>query len=202
MKHRAHDNTPDCCSQKSSYTVLKVVLWAGLAVLLIAAAVQARAQSNVQSDNSNLPPDQAQMQNAPPDQSPAPPQRHGRVLRLSFVQGQVQIQSGGQAQFDQAVANMPLVEGSVLQTGSDGRAEVQFEDGSIARLVPGSQFQVDELGGDAAGSLVTAVSLLSGEGYFELRPAVGDSFTVTSAGMTITPVQSGSCRMAPITKCR
>jgi len=194
MKHRAHDNTPDCCRQKSSYSILKVVLWAGLAVLLIAAAVQARAQSNIQTDSSSLPPDQAQMQNAPPDQ-PAPPQRHGRVLRLSFVQGQVQIQSGGQAQFDQAVANMPLVEGSVVQTGGDGRAEIQFEDGSIARLVPGSQFQVDELGGDAPGSLVTAVSLLSGEGYFELRPAAGDSFTVSSAGLTVTPVQSGSFRI-------
>jgi ferric-dicitrate binding protein FerR (iron transport regulator) len=195
MKPHRHDNTPDCCRQKSSYSLLKVVLWAGLAILLIAAAVQARAQADNSAASSNQGQVQAQDSNQPPPDQPAPPARQGRVVRLSYVQGQVQILGGGQTEFDQAVANMPLIQGSVVQTGSDGRAEIQFEDGSIARLVPGSQFQIEELGGSSAGSLQTSVSLLSGEGYFELRPNDGDVFIVHSAGLEVTPVQSGSFRI-------
>src|ERR1700755_2982406 len=62
----------------------------------------------------------------------------GRAVRLSSVDGQVQVVQGGQPLTDQAVANTPLFEGTQLITGNDGRAEVQFEDGSIVRIPPQS----------------------------------------------------------------
>ena len=62
----------------------------------------------------------------------------GRGVRLSSVTGQVQVSAAGQVIADQALENMPLFEGTRLVTGEDGRAEVQFEDGSVARLSPNS----------------------------------------------------------------
>ena len=40
---------------------------------------------------------------------------------------------GNQVLADQAVANTPLLEGTQLTTADNGRAEIQFEDGSVAR---------------------------------------------------------------------
>jgi len=58
----------------------------------------------------------------------------GRAARLSTVDGQVQVAQGGQVLADHAIANTPLFEGTELTTGNDGRAEVQFDDGSVARI--------------------------------------------------------------------
>src|SRR2546425_4218298 len=53
-----------------------------------------------------------------------------RIVRLSEVQGRVQMDRGTGDGFDKTFLNMPVVEGSRLKTGDDGRAEVEFEDGS------------------------------------------------------------------------
>ena len=70
------------------------------------------------------------------------------VARVSFVQGSVQLLAGQGNDFQQAVMNMPVVDGSRLQTGGDGQAEVEFGDGSVARLTPNSALQFDHLGQD------------------------------------------------------
>src|SRR5690349_10726318 len=54
-----------------------------------------------------------------------------RAVRLSYVAGEVHLYQGDQQVGDQAVANTPLFEGARIDTGNDGRAEVQFEDGSV-----------------------------------------------------------------------
>ncbi len=65
--------------------------------------------------------------------------------------------------FKQAVVNMPVMAGMQIQTGDDGRAELQFNDGSLLRITPDSAVQVDSLGG--RGEQLRAVSGLS---YYEL----------------------------------
>ena len=69
------------------------------------------------------------------DPGSAPP---ARAVRLSYVEGEVHLYQGNQALTDKAVANTPLFEGARVETGNDGRAEVQFEDGSVARISPES----------------------------------------------------------------
>ena len=66
-------------------------------------------------------------------EDPAAP---ARAVRLSSVDGRVQISQGGQMIADPAVANTPLFEGTQVVTTDDGRAEIQFEEGSIARISP------------------------------------------------------------------
>jgi hypothetical protein len=87
-----------------------------------------------------------------------------RAVRLSSVDGKVQVSQGESVLADHAVANTPLFEGTQVSTGEDGRAEIQFEDGSVARIPPDSSLTLSVLKpGD------TEMTLDSGMGYFELQ---------------------------------
>src|ERR1043166_5999925 len=55
-----------------------------------------------------------------------------RIVRISYVEGEVRLDSG--QGYESATMNVPLTERNWLQTGSDGWAEGQFEDGSLVRL--------------------------------------------------------------------
>ncbi len=96
-----------------------------------------------------------------------------RAVRLSYVEGEVHLYQGGQQVGDQAVANTPLFEGARVDTGNDGRAEIQFEDGSVVRISPQSSVTLAVLKGLSQNAQRDAeVVLNSGLGYFELQ---GDS---------------------------
>ena len=74
------------------------------------------------------------------------------------------ISQNGQQLADHALANTPLFEGTQIVTGDDGRAEVQFENGAIARIPPDSSMTLAALRpGD------TEVDLNSGEGYLDSK---------------------------------
>ncbi len=113
------------------------------------------------------------------------------MARLSHVEGSVQVLRGDQREFDQAVSNMPLVEGSRLQTGQDGRAEVQFDNGSIARLTPNSTMSLNQIQRGLEGAAVTQIELLSGLGYFELHTRGGED-SLHFESYTITPVDGSA----------
>ncbi len=116
------------------------------------------------------------------------------AARLSSVDGQVQISQGNQVIADQAVANAPLFEGGRVTTAEDGRTEIQFEDGSVARLSPNSSLTLTVLR-EQRGAGDTEVTLNTGLGYFELRGGgqtgqggirirFGDA-VVTASGFTV-----------------
>lgn len=121
-----------------------------------------------------------------------------RAVRLSYVDGKVTLSQDSQVVTDRAVANTPLLEGMTLATADDGRAEVQFEDGSVARLSPDSSFTLKVLRGQGA-SADTEIDLNKGLAYFELqsnnqggapiRLRFGDS-VVTGSGFTIVRVEN------------
>ncbi len=98
----------------------------------------------------------------------AAPAAAAQAARLSSVEGQVRIAQGGQVLADPALANTPLFEGTLLQTSEDGRAELQFDDGSVVRLSPNSSLKLMTLHGQGAPG-DTEISLVSGLGYFELQ---------------------------------
>jgi hypothetical protein len=94
-------------------------------------------QSQAPPDQSQAPPDQGQppqdqsvAQPPPPDQSPAqdPP---GRVARLSYSNGSVSFQPGGQGDWVTAVQNRPLSNGDNLWADKDSRAEFQVGSTSV-----------------------------------------------------------------------
>ena len=98
-------------------------------------------------------------------QGPAQP---ARAVRLSLVEGQVKLAQGDQVLADQAAANTPLFEGMQLTTSDNGKAEIQFEDGSVARLAPDSSLTLEVLRG-AGASADAEMILNSGLAYFELQ---------------------------------
>lgn len=93
-----------------------------------------------------------------------------RALRLSSVEGTVQVVQDGQVIADPAYANLPLFEGTQVITGNDGRAEVELEDGGIIRLSPNTTVTFALLQQQGTGS-GTEVVLNAGLGYFELQPS-------------------------------
>jgi hypothetical protein len=111
-------------------------------------------------------------QDVAPPTPPAGPQ--ARAVRLSSVEGQVQLSQGNQILASQALANTPLFEGTQISTSDDGRAEVQFEDGSVARISPNSSLTLSALGQQGS-TMDTDLTLNGGLGYFEIQ---GDSQTV------------------------
>jgi FecR protein len=118
----------------------------------------------------------------------------GRAVRLSNVDGEVHLSLVNQELADKAVANTPLFEGTRIDTGAQGRAEVQFEDGSVARISPQSSVTLTVLRGLGVGDTRDAeIQLNGGLGYFELqgdgdtnhmRVRFGDS-VVTASGFTV-----------------
>ena len=91
-----------------------------------------------------------------------------RAVRLSYVDGQVRLLQGDQVLADQAVVNTPLFAGMQLATGDSGKAEIQFEDGSVARLAPDSALTIHVLRGSGS-SGDAELTLDSGLAYFEIQ---------------------------------
>jgi hypothetical protein len=61
-------------------------------------------------------------------------QEYFRIARLSYVEGKVSFQHTGEMDWSAATVNMPLEPGDRLYTGDGGRAEIEFDDGSVIRL--------------------------------------------------------------------
>src|ERR1700737_4533918 len=80
--------------------------------------------------------------------SPYPAQAYdygyARVVRLSLVQGDVQMARSEDSTWEKAVINMPIEQGFTIGT-NDGRAEIEFESGATARLAEKSVLRFDEL---------------------------------------------------------
>ena len=173
-----------------------------LAVWLSAGTVKLAAQdqpqdgelaSQVQNQSQGQVPNGEQGQATEQNQGLAQDQTSAsNVARLSFVQGGVQVNSGGQVDFEQAVANMPILEGSHVQTAQDGEAEVEFSDGSVARLTPNSSLEIDHLGADSI-----SIQQLSGLAYYELNTGQGlPSYQVTfNGGGSVTPTSNAIFRV-------
>ena len=125
-----------------------------------------------------------------------------RIVRLSEVQGTVQIERATGDAFDKAFINLPVVEGSKLRTGKDGRAEVEFEDGSALRLAPDSEVAFIRLARGDDGQKLSTVQLLSGTVYANLHPKnaynkdkTGDQFLLNFARESVTVSEAAHFRL-------
>jgi hypothetical protein len=118
---------------------------------------------------------------------------HARIVRLSYVEGEVRLDNGHG--YESATMNVPVTERNWLQTGSDGWAEVQFEDGSLIRLAPDTVIAFTELSRLSSGGTVTTIDLDQGEAEFKVTKHDGSDFQVTVKKNTIALVHSGLFRV-------
>lgn len=159
-----------------------------------AAQSQASQAGQRNAGQPDIPaPDSQNNQNA---QSAQPASSNVRAVRLSDVEGTVQILRGGTVQFSQAVMNMPILQGAQIKTGPDGRAEIEFEDGSVTRITPNSSLNITKLEAAPDGTLSTTLEQLSGLIYYELRDDPETPYKVMLANRTIAPTANTTFRVA------
>ena len=96
---------------------------------------------------------------------PALADSQARIVRLSDVQGKVQIDKNTGLGFEDAFVNLPITQGGQLRTGDRGRAEIEFEDGSSLRLTPNTTVEFSKLGLSDAGKRISQVHLVQGMAY-------------------------------------
>jgi hypothetical protein len=109
---------------------------------------------------------------------PALADSQARIVRLSDVQGSVQIDKNTGLGFENAFLNLPITQGTQLKTSDNGRAEIEFEDGSTMRLAPNSTIQFSTLGLSDAGKHISTVDLVEGMAYVNWLGKSGDQFSL------------------------
>ena len=65
-----------------------------------------------------------------------------RIVRLSYVEGHVSFQHSSDVDWTAASVNLALQAGDRIYTGEDGRAEIEFDDGSVLRLAEKSDVEI------------------------------------------------------------
>lgn len=106
---------------------------------------------------------------------------NARIVRLSYVDGEAQIDRRDGRGFEHAFLNMPLGPGTRVSTRDDARAEIEFEDMSTVRLTPGTLVETQSLDLRSSGAKYTLVDLQDGTAYFNIRKRDDDNdFRVTT----------------------
>ncbi len=110
-------------------------------------------------------------------QTPVSANSKVRIVRLSEVKVQVQLDRVTGKGFEGAMANLPITEGSKLKT-EDGVAEVEFEDNSTVRLAQNSVVEFPRLELLPSGAKASSISVLQGTVYVSLVNTKGNEFSV------------------------
>ena len=95
---------------------------------------------------------------------------HARVVRLSYVSGTIALKRPGSAEEEKALLNTPIQEGFELSTAGGSYAEVEFENGSTARLGEQSKLLFHQLALDADGNKLNGITFEQGYGTFHFVP--------------------------------
>ncbi|MBV8631145.1 MAG: FecR domain-containing protein [Silvibacterium sp.] len=99
-----------------------------------------------------------------------------RIVRLSEVKGEVSIDRSTGQGFEQAIANIPIIENAQLKTVT-GAAEVEFEDNSTLRVGPDSLVTFPKLEMQPDGVKLSTIALQQGLVYVSLLNTK-DEFTL------------------------
>jgi len=102
-----------------------------------------------------------------------------RIVRLSDVEGNVQIDRNIGQGYEKAFLNLPLTQGVKLRTKGVGRAEVEFEDGSTLRITPDTVVEFPQLALLDSGGKASSVNVAEGTAYINFSGAKDDQFTLT-----------------------
>ncbi len=107
-----------------------------------------------------------------------------RIVRLSEVKGEVQLDRNTGKGFETPMANLPIVEGNKLKTGT-GVAEVEFEDNSTIRIAQNSLVAFPKLELLPGGAKASSVEVLQGMVYVNLMKTKDNQFAVTFGKETV-----------------
>lgn len=119
-----------------------------------------------------------------------------RVVRLSFVEGDVTLQRPDVQTWAQAPVNTPLTQGFRLATGENSFAEIQFENGGTIRVGQFALIVLSKLQLAADGGTIEQLDLRKGYATFHSLPSnVGESLQVNTPSGTLTSQGSAEFRV-------
>jgi hypothetical protein len=127
---------------------------------------------------------------------PAAADSQARIVRLSDVQGTVQIDKNSGLGFENAFVNLPITQGTQLRTRENGRAEIEFEDGSTLRVTPNTTVEFSTLGLSDAGDRISTVDLVEGRAYVNWLGKSGDEFKLNFSQEKVVLTQAAHFRVA------
>lgn len=117
--------------------------------------------------------------------SPAYADSFARIVRLSQIDGDVQIDRNTASGYDHAIVNMPITQGVALKAGDDGRAEVEFEDGSTLRMAENTAVRFTDLSLLSSGARDSGIRVENGVVYFNIRHQGDDEYRLAFAGQDL-----------------
>jgi hypothetical protein len=120
---------------------------------------------------------------------------HVRIVRLSYIEGGVQVSHSGEKDYQKAMVNLPIAEGMKLRTADDGKAEIEFEDGSTVRVVPDSVVEFNQLSLRDSGSKVTNVEVVKGTAYLNFVGGKDSEFSMQFGQQRVELSQSAHLRI-------
>jgi hypothetical protein len=154
---------------------------------IFAFVLQVSTVTKAQDDASVQTQDQSQDQGQDQDQSQDPP---GRVARLNFSDGDVQLRPAGEDDWVSAVLNRPMVTGDDLWADEDSRAEVHVGSAAI-RL--GSKTGITFL---ALDDHITQIRLAQGSLILRVRHVDDDdTYEIDTPNIAFSLLQPGEYRV-------
>jgi hypothetical protein len=118
-----------------------------------------------------------------------------RIVRLSYLDSDVQIDRGAGQGLERAVLNLPVIQGTQLATHDGATAEVEFEDGSTLRLVPDTTVDFRQLSLRSSGDRVSSIELAQGTAYLQATTKK-DAYALTAGGQEITLTHDARLRIS------
>ena len=115
-----------------------------------------------------------------------------RMVRLGDAQGDVRIDRNTGQGYEKAFLNLPITQGMKIQTGDNGRAALELEDGSTLRLIPNTVLEVPQLFLRDSGAKVSGFHLQEGTAYINYLGAKIGEFTLTFAHETVALNQTAA----------
>jgi hypothetical protein len=119
---------------------------------------------------------------------------HVRVVRLSYVNGTVALKRSSAEDWTNVSVNTPLQEGYQLATSANSYAEVEFENGSTARLGELSKMDFTQLALDADGNRLNVVTFEQGYATFHFISERHDLDSLKIPDATLTPTGKAEFR--------
>jgi len=118
-----------------------------------------------------------------------------RAVRLSDVQGEVQVDRNIGQGFEKAFLNLPLTQGTKIRTLENGQAALEFEDGSTIRLPPNATLELPHLLLRDSGVKFSGVNLREGTAYVDFLGTKDNMVELTFAREKLTLAQPAHLRI-------
>jgi hypothetical protein len=112
---------------------------------------------------------------------------YSRIARLSYLEGQVSVQHATDEDWAAASINFPLQPGDRIYTGANGRAEIEFDDGSVYHLAENTDIELLSLKDDL-------VQLRIFEGLSTLKVLSSLEFEVDTPAAAFNTLRNGVYR--------